>query len=112
VQQIEMLAPFGEGNPRPVLCATGVRLAAPPETMGAGERHLRLRIAQHRVTLRGVAFGRGEWADPLARHEGLLDVAFSPVINDFRGWRSVEMHLVDWRPSRLTAEAAAASVAQ
>ncbi len=26
-----------------------------------------------------------------------LDIAFRPVINDFRGL-AVEMHLVDWRP--------------
>ena len=26
-------------------------------------------------------------------------IAFSPVINEFNGYRSVEMHLVDWRPS-------------
>ena len=42
VQQIEQLAPFGAGNPRPVLCATGVRLSEPPKKMGTGERHLSL----------------------------------------------------------------------
>jgi hypothetical protein len=26
-----------------------------------------------------------------------LDVAFRPVINEFRGRQSVELHLVDWR---------------
>jgi single-stranded-DNA-specific exonuclease len=102
VQQIEMLAPFGEGNPRPVLCASGVRLAAPPKTMGGGDRHLSLRVAQHRVTLRAVAFGQGEWANSLQSHDGPLDVAYSPVINEYRGFRSVEMHLVDWRPAHGT----------
>jgi single-stranded-DNA-specific exonuclease len=102
VQQIEMLAPFGEGNPRPILCATNVRLAAPPKTMGSGDRHLSLRVNQHSVTLRAVAFGQGEWAEPLGAHPGPLDIAYSPVINDFRGFRSVEMHLVDWRPSAQT----------
>ena len=28
-----------------------------------------------------------------------LDIAFRPVINEFRGMRSVEIHLVDWRVS-------------
>ncbi len=101
VQQIELLAPFGEGNPRPVLCTTGVQLAAPPKTMGTGDRHLSLRLTHLRNTLRAVAFGRGEWAETLQNHTGLLDVAFSPVINEFRGIRSVEMQLVDWRPSRV-----------
>ena len=34
VRQIEQLAPFGAGNPRPVLCASQVTLAAPPKRMG------------------------------------------------------------------------------
>ena len=44
VRQIEQLAPFGAGNPRPTLCATGVRLAEPPKRIGGGERHLSLRM--------------------------------------------------------------------
>ena len=45
-----------------------------------------------------MAFGGGDWADELAAVDGPLDVAFRPVINDFRGRQSVELHLVDWRP--------------
>jgi len=100
VQHIEQLAPFGQGNPRPVLCARGVQLAAPPRTMGAGERHLALRFEQHRVGLRAVAFGQAEWAPELERYQNEpVDIAFSPVINEFGGMRRVEMHLVDWRPT-------------
>jgi single-stranded-DNA-specific exonuclease len=97
VQQIEQLAPFGQGNPRPILCASGVALAEPPRRMGSGERHLSLKVRQHGVTLRAVAFGQGEAADELAQIDGPLDIAFQPVINEFRGRRSVEMHVADWR---------------
>ncbi|HUY89118.1 MAG TPA: hypothetical protein VMV10_10315, partial [Pirellulales bacterium] len=43
------------------------------------------------------AFGGGEWADELAAVEGPLSIAFRPVINEFRGRRTVELHLVDWQ---------------
>ena len=99
VEQIEQLAPFGMGNPRPILCTTDVRLAEPPKRIGGGERHLSVRMEHHGVRLRGVAFGHGEWADELVRLDRPIDVAFRPVINEFRGRRSVEVHLVDWRPS-------------
>jgi single-stranded-DNA-specific exonuclease len=49
--------------------------------------------------MRAVAFGWGEAADEIAGVQGDLDIAFKPVINEYRGRRSVEMHLVDWRPS-------------
>jgi single-stranded-DNA-specific exonuclease len=99
VRQIEMLAPFGCGNPRPILCATGVRLAEPPKRMGASERHLSLKLVQHRTTLRGVGFGCADWADELAAADAPLDIAYKPVINDFRGRQTVEVQLVDWRVS-------------
>ena len=103
LEQIEQLAPFGNANPRPVLCASGVTLADAPRRMGSGERHLSVRVRQHGVTIRGVAFGQGEAADDLARLEAPLDLAFRPVINEFNGRRSVEMHLVDWRTSKIPA---------
>ena len=59
VTQMERLAPFGAGNPRPLLCATHVELAEAPRTMGSGDRHLSVRLQQHKVRLRAVAFGRG-----------------------------------------------------
>jgi single-stranded-DNA-specific exonuclease len=99
MQEIEQLAPFGQGNPRPILCASDVSLCGPPRRIGNGERHLSLKLKQHGASMRAVAFGQGEAAEEIAQVEGGLDVAFKPVINDFRGRRSVEMHLVDWRPT-------------
>lgn len=99
--QIEQLAPFGQSNARPLLCASGVTLAEPPRPIGADGRHLALRLRQHDVVLRAVAFGGGEWAEELAAVTKPLDIAFRPVINNFRGRRSVELQLVDWRPTTL-----------
>ena len=97
--QIEQLAPFGHGNARPLLCTSGVTLAESPKPIGTGGRHLALRLRQHEITLRAVAFGGGDRADELTSVEGPLDVAFRPVINTFGGRRNVELHLVDWRAS-------------
>ena len=99
VQQIERLAPFGQGNSRPLLCTTGVTLSGPPKPLGSSGSHLAMTLTQHGVALRAVAFGGGDWADDLAAADGPLDVAFRPVINNFRGRQSVELHLVDWRPT-------------
>ncbi|MCC9605519.1 single-stranded-DNA-specific exonuclease RecJ [Blastopirellula sp. JC732] len=98
VNQIEMLAPFGEGNRRPIMCASGAKLVDKPKRIGGGERHLSVHLEHHGVRIRGVAFGQGDWAEPLSKHEGLLDIAFQPVINNFRGRNNVELQLVDWKP--------------
>jgi single-stranded-DNA-specific exonuclease len=103
VQQIERLAPFGHGNTRPVLCASDVQLAEPPKRIGEGGRHVSLRLRQHQIAVRGVAFGQGDWAEELASHGGPLDIAYRPVINHFRGRNSVELQLADWKPAGSTA---------
>lgn len=109
VEQLERLAPFGQENPRPCLCATMVRLAEPPKKIGGGERHLSLKLVQHGVRMRGVAFGGADWAGPLAQ-AGEISIAFRPVINEFNGRKSVEMHLCDWQAAA-PAEASSVTVA-
>ncbi len=102
VQQMEMLAPFGAGNPRPVLCCSGVRLDAPASLMGKTKQHLTVNLRQGSKVIRAVAFGSGEWCDELNAIDGPIDIAYRPVINDFRGFRKVEIHIVDWRtPNKL-----------
>ena len=100
VEQIEQMAPFGQGNPRPVLCASCVEIDQ-PKRMGGGERHLTVRLSQHATKLRAVAFGQGDWADEMTQLQTPIDVAYRPVINEFAGRRTVELHLVDWRPAKV-----------
>ncbi|MCA9173178.1 MAG: single-stranded-DNA-specific exonuclease RecJ [Planctomycetales bacterium] len=106
IKQINQLGPFGMRNPRPTLLATGVRLASPPKKMGGGERHLSVRLLQNDRILRGIAFGQAEWAEPMEAVDGPLDIAYRPLINEYRGMLSVEVRVVDWRPSEPSSLAA------
>lgn len=100
IELIESLAPFGAANPRPVLVASDVELHEPAKRFGNGERHLSARFRQHGVTLRAVAFSQAEWLDPINTHRGSFDLAFRPVINEFQGFKKVELQLVDWRVAK------------
>ncbi|MEM9943444.1 MAG: single-stranded-DNA-specific exonuclease RecJ [Planctomycetota bacterium] len=99
MRELEKLEPFGEDNPRPILCASGVQLAEPVKTMGTEGRHLALQLKQHNARIRAVAFGKGDWLEDLKDSDQLFDFAFEPMINDFRGRQSVELKLIDFRPS-------------
>ncbi|TWU58599.1 Single-stranded-DNA-specific exonuclease RecJ [Rubripirellula tenax] len=98
LKQIEMLAPFGAGNPRPILCCRNVELDAPASLMGKTKAHLTVNLRQGSKVIRGVAFGNADWCDELNAVDGPIEIAYRPVINEFRGFRKVEIHLVDWRP--------------
>ena len=99
VKQMQMLEPFGQGNPRPMLFCRGVELDEPARKMGGGDRHLTIKLRQGAKVIRGVAFGAGEWCDDLNACEGPIEIVYRPVINEFRGFRKVEVHLVAWRPT-------------
>ncbi|MCE9548234.1 MAG: single-stranded-DNA-specific exonuclease RecJ [Planctomycetia bacterium] len=96
VRQVERLAPFGQGNVRPLLCTTGVKLVEPPRPLGADGRHLSLKLHQQGAAIRGLAFGKAEWAEGLTAAT-TLSIAYRPVINNFRGRETVELHVVDWQ---------------
>jgi len=97
VRELERLGPFGAANRRPVFAASDVDLVGEPRKIGEGERHLSLMVRQYGRTMRGVAFGKADWADDLAKSGSPLSICFQPVINHFRGEERVEFHLVDWR---------------
>jgi len=98
VEQLERLAPFGQGNRRPILCASGVSLAEPPRTIGSAGRHLALQFTQHGGRVRGVAFGGADWREHLPAPGQPFHIAFKPKINEFRGRRTAEVEVIDWRP--------------
>jgi single-stranded-DNA-specific exonuclease len=99
VADLERLAPFGNSNPRPLLCTSDVTLCEPPKAVGGGQRHLSLPLVQHGVQFKAIAFGGSEWAGELSETDGPISVAFRPFVNHFRGRKSVELQVCDWQPS-------------
>jgi single-stranded-DNA-specific exonuclease len=103
---LERLEPFGRGNPRPKLLLRGVRLAAPPQRMGATGQHLSLRLERSgapgagglSATLRVVGWRWGEHAEALSRGVR-LDAVISPKISAWNGRVSVEGELEDFAVS-------------
>ncbi|MEM6260574.1 MAG: DHHA1 domain-containing protein, partial [Planctomycetota bacterium] len=97
-QLVQSLAPFGRGNPKPRLMLKGLTLNRPAQRMGGQGRHLSMQLQQGSRSIRAVAWGMGERADTLPAG-AVIDVVFQPAINDWRGNRSAELHVLDLRPS-------------
>ncbi|MEM6504156.1 MAG: DHH family phosphoesterase [Planctomycetota bacterium] len=97
-QLVQSLAPFGRGNPKPRLMLEGLTLDRPAQRMGAQGRHLSMQLRQGSRSIRAVAWGMGERADTLPAG-AVIDVVFQPAINDWRGNRTAELHVLDLRPA-------------
>lgn len=96
VEALSSMEPCGAGCPRPVFLLE--RLQIERLTPVGGGRHLRLRLRQGRVGLNAICFSAT--AESLDISEGeLVDLACTLQINEFRGNRSVQVNLLDVRPS-------------
>ncbi len=96
VNDLQRLAPFGEGNPRPRLATSVVELAEPPRAVGRGAAHLQFAVRQGGAYRKAIAFGRGPEADWLAE-QGRIRLAFEPILNEWNGQRKVELKTIDWQ---------------
>ncbi|MBN2583895.1 MAG: single-stranded-DNA-specific exonuclease RecJ [Planctomycetes bacterium] len=97
IQELQRLAPFGQGNARPTFAVRGCTLATPPKRMGKSGAHMSLQLTQAGVSRRAVWWRAGDQATTLARAAS-LDVAFRPRINRFGYKESVELDVLDIHP--------------
>jgi single-stranded-DNA-specific exonuclease len=98
VKELEKLAPFGQGNPRPRIRLTDAKLAIKPESLGTTGSHLKILIKCQRTgtMMRVVAWNWGARREELAAGMD-VEVVLSPRISVWNGTVRVEGELADLR---------------
>lgn len=96
-RQVELLAPFGMGNPTPVFAATDVQVAQ-CSRCGQEGQHLRLsvRTGPGGRAIPAIWFRIGDQADRL-RPGARIDLAFTVGLNTYLGNTSVQLVVKDAR---------------
>ncbi len=94
VSELQMLGPFGEGNPKPIFATKGVHLASPPRRVGSGREHLQLAITDNTAAVRCIGFRFGKLEKKLLEHE-FFNVAYQPQLNTYNSNTNVEFVLTD-----------------
>ena len=95
-ESLSALEPCGTGCPKPVLMME--RLTVERLTMVSSGRHLRLRLRQGRHTVNAIYFSCGTESGSVVVGD-LVDIVFAPHINEYRNERSVQLNILDIRPS-------------
>jgi single-stranded-DNA-specific exonuclease len=80
------MAPFGEGNPRPVFCSKGVKVL---NKQILKDKHLKLKLSNG---IDAIGFNMAELADNIGQ---TVNIAFKPIINEWNGSRYLQYLLVD-----------------
>ena len=96
MEALSVLEPYGSGNARPVFCLLGATLL---RTQNVGQnRHLKLRLGKGCAQFDGIFFSTVAERCGCAVGDR-VDAAFYLQINEFRGSRTVQLQMVDIRPS-------------
>ena len=96
VDALQMLEPCGNGCPKPVLMMKNLTIDR--ISMVGGGRHMRLRLCSGHTYLNAIYFSATPQTVSIQPGD-LVDVAFTPQVNEFRGARTVQMNVIDIRPS-------------
>lgn len=95
IEEIEGMAPFGYGNPQPVLGARGLEVAG---VRIVGNNHLKLRLRHKGSMLDAIGFDMGE-LQAMVEDSPTVDAAFCVSINEWEGRRSPQLQLKALRES-------------
>ena len=96
IDALSTLEPCGNGCPKPVLMME--KLVVDRISMVGNGRHMRLRLRQKHHIIPAIFFSATPESASIQPGD-LVDVAFYPQVNEFRSERTVQMNLLDIRPS-------------
>ena len=96
IESLSVLEPCGNSCPKPVLMMKNLLIDR--ITMVGSGRHMRLRLRSGRHGLNAIYFSATPESVSIQLGD-VVDIAFTPQVNEFRGERSVQMNVLDIRPS-------------
>ncbi len=96
IDALSALEPCGNGCPKPVLMLENLTIDR--LSLVGGGRHMRLRLRQGHHSLNAICFGSTPESASICQGD-VVDVAFQPQVNEFRGERTVQLNILDIRPS-------------
>lgn len=98
IKYIDILAPFGQGNPYPLFACCDVSVTS---CRGVGKEgaHLKVLVRDGHTILDGIGFNLGAYADEVATTRD-IDVAFKPGINEWNGKTNLQLKIKDLQPAK------------
>ena len=96
IESLGVLEPCGNSCPKPVLMMKNLTIER--IAMVGGGRHMRLRLRSGRAGVNAIYFSANPQTVSIQPGD-VVDIAFTPQINEYRGERTVQMNVLDIRPS-------------
>jgi len=94
LEDLGALEPTGNSNPAVVVSVSNLRMLGSPYYMGKEKQNVRFDVSDGTAESKVVWWNAGDASLP----SGSFSIACAPEINEFKGRRSAQLRLIDWRP--------------
>ena len=95
MRELELLEPFGYGNPEPLLGARELEIMYPKVLK---DRHLKMKLRKGASYFDVIGWDMGHLLEDLSQ-AAIFDAVFTPSYNDWNGNRNIQLILKGLRPS-------------
>ncbi len=96
IEGMDPIQPFGQSNPPPVFCVSDVEVSR-IFMVGAQKDHMKLTFTKNGRICGGIFFNETQKSTEICTDD-IVDIAFSPRINEFRGTKTAQLQMLDMRP--------------
>jgi len=94
VKDINVLEPFGVGNPQPVFCSYK-NIISDWRLVGEKREHLKIKIKEENRTLEGIGFKLSRIGNQIFSENKVVDLAFNIELNKWNGTENVQLNIKD-----------------
>lgn len=104
-EQIQYFSPFGRANAEPIFLARGLEVSD-LRTVGKNDQHLKLELVMFNKqsskakAFKAIGFRLGDRRETIQKGD-LLDVAFDLIVNEWNGYRNLEMKILDLKLTKI-----------
>ena len=92
LDNLQLLSPFGVGNPKPFFLTKMAEVVAPPKTING--KHSKFILKQNGKMFEALGWGRGDWADQAQRGD-LVNLVYSLQFSHYLGEERLNLSLED-----------------
>lgn len=93
INEIDQLAPYGHGNPEPIFGLNKAKLIN-YRGVGKNNAHLKMLLSDNKVSIDGIGFKLGKYAEELAAGKE-VNVSFTPSVNSWQGKETLQIQVKD-----------------
>jgi len=92
VEDLNLLEPFGTGNPKPVFASNNISIVSEPKLLK--DKHIKMILKQGNFTFSAIGFSMPEKFDEINRSQ-IIKIAFTPKFDYYNGRESIQLILKD-----------------